>query len=199
MYRLRKHMTFIHLLELLIDLILKQNTHHITTLNTCWIYVWKQTANITDGSECFPQIIEEVLSSDPYRCKLSAVINKSKADIISSSAERQLVSARTLRTSAVIHRLCDFILFCSRLLIYAVSFTSSFWVPPFLWPRGPEISSYLPHVYCALFSPLWRAVGDAIQLFFPPIWWWKLIYASMRRRRCKRRFQGNSSQRKPRP
>lgn len=126
-----KHMTSIHLLELVNGLISKQNTHHITTLNTCWLYVWEQTVNMTDGSECFPQMMEEAPSRDPYRCTLSAVRNTSKADIISiisGSTNRQLASARTLRTSALINRLCHFILFCFRLLIYAVTFTSSFWV-----------------------------------------------------------------------
>lgn len=37
--------------------------------------------------------------------------------------------------------------------------------------RGPEISSYLPHVYCAFFLPFRRTVG----YFFAPIWWQKLI------------------------
>lgn len=157
MCRLHEHRTSIHLLELLNGLILKQNTQRFTTLNTCWVYVWEQTANKTDGSECFPQIMEEALSSDPYRCKLSAVINKSKADIISSSAETQLVSARTLRTSAVIHRLCHFVLFYFRLLIYAVSFTSSFSVQrmcasaPFRWPRGALKSHHISLVFTAPF------------------------------------------------
>ena len=57
---------------------------HIRTLNTSWVYVWEQTVGVPARSECFLKMMEEAPAGDPYRCKLSAVVNKSEADIISA-------------------------------------------------------------------------------------------------------------------
>lgn len=137
--------------------------------------------------------MEEASSSDPRRCKQSAVINKSRYHFRAPLTGASYLPGRCGHQPQFTAAAISFALASDCLFILSL-FTCSFSVLLNVSARAvplagaPEISSCLPHVYCAFFPPT-HAAGDAIRLFFAPIWRRKLIYASMCRRGRERRFQ----------